>query len=87
LVVVADDSRSLIGATEMTDADNAVVSETAAIAEIATSQVALDITLLSQRTQRDIEGVMAKMLGSRVGRLDTLLSRKSEESRRTKVGR
>jgi HTH-type transcriptional regulator, sugar sensing transcriptional regulator len=77
LVVVADDRRSLIGATEMTDADNAVVSETLAIAEIVTSQIALDITLLSQRTQRDIEGVMAKMLGSRVGRLDTLLSRPS----------
>jgi sugar-specific transcriptional regulator TrmB len=77
LVVVADDKRSLIGATEMADTDNAVVSETPAIAEIATSQVALDITLLSQRTQRDIEGVMAKMLGPRVGRLDTLLSKGS----------
>lgn len=73
LVVVADDHRSLIGATEMADTDNAVVSETPAIAEIATSQVALDITLLAQRTQRNVEGVMAKMLGSRVGRLDTLL--------------
>jgi sugar-specific transcriptional regulator TrmB len=73
LVVVADDQRSLIGATEVTDTDNAVVSETLAIAEIATSQVALDITLLSQRTHRDIEGVMARMLGPRVGRLDTLL--------------
>src|SRR6185437_4870245 len=49
LVVVADDRRSLIGATEMAEGDNAVVSETPAIAEIATSQVALDITLLSQR--------------------------------------
>jgi sugar-specific transcriptional regulator TrmB len=73
LVVVADDRRSLIGATEMTDADNAVISETPAIAEIAVSQVALDITLLSQRMQRDIGDVMAKMLGERVGRLDTLL--------------
>lgn len=78
LVVVADDHRSLIGATEMNDADNAVVSETVAIAEIATSQIALDITLLSQRTRRDVEGVMAKMLGSRVGRLDTLLPRGGE---------
>jgi HTH-type transcriptional regulator, sugar sensing transcriptional regulator len=82
LVVVADDHRSLIGATERSDADNAVVSETPAIAEIATSQVALDITLLSQRAERDIEGVMAKMLGSRVGRLDTLLSGKEEPGRR-----
>ena len=81
LVVVADDRRSLIGATEMADTDNAVVSETPAIAEIATNQVALDITLLSQRTQRDIEGVMAKMLGARVGRLDTLLSRKDADPR------
>jgi len=81
LVVVADDRRSLIGATEMADTDNAVVSETSAIAEIATSQVALDITLLSQRTQRDVEGVMAKMLGPRVGRLDTLLSKKDGDLR------
>jgi sugar-specific transcriptional regulator TrmB len=89
LVVVSDDRRSLIGATEMADTDNAVVSETPAIAEIATSQVALDITLLSQRTQRDIEGVMARMLGPRVGRLDTLLSKKEGDARnsRLKAGR
>ena len=50
LVVVADDVRTLIGADRAgTQSDNAVVSETKAIAEIATSQVALDITLLSQR--------------------------------------
>ena len=51
----------------MQPTDNAVVSETNAIAEIATSQVALDITLLSQRQKRDVQGVMAKMLGHRVG--------------------
>ena len=77
LTVVADDKKSLIGATEMNDADAGVVSETTAIAEIATSQIALDITLLSQRTNRDVEGVMAKMLGPRVGRLDTLLSKQA----------
>jgi sugar-specific transcriptional regulator TrmB len=91
LVVVADDKRSLIGATESTDADTAVISETSAIAEIATSQIALDITLLSQRTGRDVEGVMAKMLGPRVGRLDTLLSKKdgdpSARVRGLKAGR
>jgi sugar-specific transcriptional regulator TrmB len=78
LVVVADDKRSLVGATELGDLDAAVVSETMAIAEIVTSQVALDITLLTQRQGRDIEGVMAKMLGQRVGRLDTLLSTKRD---------
>lgn len=81
LVVVADDKRSLVGATEMSDLDAAVVSETTAIAEIVTSQVALDITLLSQRVGRDVEGVMAKMLGARVGRLDTLLSKRDGERR------
>jgi sugar-specific transcriptional regulator TrmB len=73
LIVVADDVRTLIGATEKKADDHAVLSETPAIAEVATSQVALDITLLSQRQKRDVESVMAKMLGPRVGRLDTLL--------------
>jgi sugar-specific transcriptional regulator TrmB len=79
LVVVADDRRTLIGATETYESDQAVVSETVAIAEIVTSQVALDITLLTQRQGRDVEGVMAKMLGARVGRLDTLLSKRDGE--------
>ncbi len=87
LVVIADDRRTLIGATENGDGDAAVVSETTAIAEIATSQVALDITLLSQRTGRDVEGVMARMLGARVGRLDTLLSRQEGERRRARAER
>jgi sugar-specific transcriptional regulator TrmB len=73
LIVVADDVRTLICATEMTDKDDAVISETPAIAEVATSQVALDITLLTQRSGRDLSEVMAKMLGDRVGRLDSLL--------------
>lgn len=77
LVVVADDTRTLIGAAELTDDANAVISETTAIAEIATNQVSLDITLLSQRQGRDVEDVMAKMLGARVGRLDSLLEKQS----------
>jgi hypothetical protein len=74
IIVVADDRVTLIGAAEMADTDMGVVSETAAIAEVATSQIALDITLLAQRTKRDVRSVMAKMLGDRVGRLDSLLS-------------
>jgi HTH-type transcriptional regulator, sugar sensing transcriptional regulator len=76
LIVVADDRRTLISATEGTDQDDGVVSETPAIAEVATSQVALDITLLAQRQKRDVQHVMARMLGHRVGRLDTLLAAK-----------
>jgi sugar-specific transcriptional regulator TrmB len=75
LTVVADDSRTLIASTEKSEHDHAVISETVSLAEVATSQIALDITLLSQRTHQDIEKVMARMLGERVGRLDTLLSR------------
>jgi sugar-specific transcriptional regulator TrmB len=77
LVVVADDHRTLIAATEQLDSDSAVVSETSAIAEIAASQVALDITLLAQRRKQDVQAVMAKMLGHRVGRLDTLLAQRA----------
>src|SRR5439155_14857869 len=73
LVVVADDLRTLVGATEQATTDQAVVSATPAIAELATSQVALDVTLLAQRQGLDVEKVMAKMLRGRVGKLDTLL--------------
>jgi sugar-specific transcriptional regulator TrmB len=74
LVMVADDRRSLIGATEQSPGDTAVVSETPAIAELATGQIALDITLLAQRHRHDVTDVMAQLLGDRVGRLDTLLA-------------
>lgn len=78
IVIVADDQRTLIGATEGNDGDNAVISETAAIAEIATSQIALDLTLLAQRTKHDTDALMARILGDRVGRLDELLAKKPE---------
>ena len=74
LVVVADDRRVLIGATEQRAEDTAVLSEAAAIAEFAVGQVALDITLLAQRFHHDVSQVMARILGDRVGRLDQLLS-------------
>jgi sugar-specific transcriptional regulator TrmB len=87
LIVVADDARTLIAATEKTDKDDGVVSETPAIAEVATSQVALDITLLAQRQRRDVQHVMARMLGHRVGRLDTLLGVKSSGATRARAAR
>jgi len=73
LVMVADDRRTIIAAAEQSASDVAVMSETPAIAELAVGQVALDITLLAQRCGHDVTAVMAKMLGDRVGRLDTLL--------------
>ena len=87
LIVVADDARTLIAATEGTDKDDGVVSETPAIAEVATSQVALDITLLAQRQKRDVQHVMARMLGHRVGRLDTLLAAKPSGATRARSTR
>lgn len=73
LIVVADDRRTLIASTEQNDHDHGVLSETGPVAEVATSQMALDITLLSQRTHQDVRKVMEKMLGDRVGRLDSLM--------------
>lgn len=73
-VLVVDDQKTLIGATEGDDADNAVISETAAIAEITTSQIALDLTLLAQRAREDTSDLMATILGDRVGRLDELFA-------------
>ncbi len=87
LIVVADDARTLIAATEATDKDAGVVSETPAIAEVATSQVALDITLLAQRQKRDVQHVMARMLGHRVGRLDTLLAAAKGAAPRARAAR
>jgi HTH-type transcriptional regulator, sugar sensing transcriptional regulator len=87
LIVVADDVRTLIAATESSDKDDGVVSETPAIAEVATSQVALDITLLAQRQRRDVQHVMARMLGHRVGRLDSLLGPKSSSTTRARLAR
>lgn len=81
LVVVADDARTLVGGTEQGVHDGAVVSATAAITELATSQIALDITLLAQRLEQDVEPVMARMLGNRVGNLDALLRRKNARKR------
>ena len=82
LIVVADDRTTLIGATEQRDGDAAVVSDTAAIAEVATSQIALDITLLAQRQGIDLDGVMAKLLGERVGELDRLLPGAPEKAKK-----
>jgi hypothetical protein len=87
LIVVADDARTLIAATEGTDQDDGVVSETPAIAEVATSQVALDITLLAQRQKRDVQHVMARILEDRVGRLDTLLGGKPSGATRSRPAR
>lgn len=74
LVVVADDRRSLLASTNQDADDRAIIGETKAIAEIAVSQVSLDMTLLAMRYGADVGAVMAKLLGDRVGRMDSLLA-------------
>jgi len=74
LVLVADERQTLLAATEGSRDDTAMLSEAAAIAEFATGQIALDVTLLAQRHDHDVSEVMAKVLGDRVGRLDELLA-------------
>jgi sugar-specific transcriptional regulator TrmB len=77
LLLVADDRRSVLASTEGTAGDRAVVSHTTAIAEVAVLQVALDITLLAQRQGRDVSPILARILGDRVGRLDTITPRRA----------
>jgi HTH-type transcriptional regulator, sugar sensing transcriptional regulator len=84
LIVVADDHTTLIGATEQHDTDTAVVSDTPAIAEVATSQIALDVTLLAQRRGVAVDKVMAKLLGDRVGELDRLLADEPRPKRKAR---
>ncbi len=82
LIVVADDRTTLIGATEKRETDTAVVAHTPAIAEVATSQIALDITLLAQRRGETVEKVMAKLLGENVGELDRLMNGREKKKDR-----
>ena len=87
LLLVADDRRSVLASTEGTAEDRAVVSHTTAIAEVAVLQVALDITLLAQRQGRDVSPILARILGDRVGRLDTITPRRATIEVGRSVGR
>ena len=78
LVLVVDDRRTLIGSTERSASDNAVITQTSAIAELATSQITLDITLLAQRHHHDLGDVLSEILGDRIGSLDPLLKQGTE---------
>jgi sugar-specific transcriptional regulator TrmB len=78
LVLVVDDHKTLIGSTEGSPSDTGVISEASAIAELATSQITLDITLLSQRHGFDPGDVLSEILGDRIGSLDSLLEQGAE---------
>jgi sugar-specific transcriptional regulator TrmB len=76
LILVVDHNRTLMGGAEPGDKSEAVVTGHPAITEVALNNIALDITLLSQRKKLDATESMIEMLGDRLGSLDPLVSKK-----------
>jgi sugar-specific transcriptional regulator TrmB len=76
LILVVDHARTLMGGTEPTEKSEAVATGHPAITEVALNNIALDITLLSQRRKVDVTEPMIEMLGDRLGSLDPLVAKK-----------
>jgi sugar-specific transcriptional regulator TrmB len=76
LILIADHTRTLMGGTEPSEKSEAVVTGHPAITEVALNNIALDITLLSQRRKIDVTESMIEMLGDRLGSLDPLVAKK-----------
>jgi sugar-specific transcriptional regulator TrmB len=81
LILVVDHARTLMGGTEPSESSEAVITGHPAIIEVALNNIALDITLLSQRKKIDATESMVEMLGDRLGSLDPLVAKKSGPSR------
>jgi predicted transcriptional regulator len=77
LILVVDHQRTLMGGAEL-DASAAVVTGHPAITEVALNNIALDITLLSQRKKMDSTDSMVEMLGDRLGSLDPLVAKQKK---------
>jgi predicted transcriptional regulator len=78
LILVVDHTRTLMGGAEVELAD-AVVTGHPAITEVALNNIALDITLLSQRKKLDVAESMVEMLGERLGSLDPLVAKAAKK--------
>lgn len=74
MILVVDHTRALMGGAEP-DKSEAVVTGHPAIIEVALNNIALDITLLSQRKKVDATESMVDMLGERLGSLDPLVAK------------
>jgi HTH-type transcriptional regulator, sugar sensing transcriptional regulator len=74
VILVVDHARTLMGGCEP-DKSEAVVTGHPAITEVALNNIALDITLLSQRKKVDATESMIEMLGDRLGSLDPLVAK------------
>ncbi|MGZ3406888.1 MAG: TrmB family transcriptional regulator [Polyangia bacterium] len=75
MILVVDHARTLMGGAEPEDDSDAVVTGHPAINEVALNNIALDITLLSQRRKVDSSDSMVEMLGERLGSLDPLVAK------------
>jgi sugar-specific transcriptional regulator TrmB len=75
VILVVDHARTLMGGAEPDDDSDAVVTGHPAINEVALNNIALDITLLSQRRKVDSTESMVDMLGDRLGSLDPLVAK------------
>jgi sugar-specific transcriptional regulator TrmB len=74
IILIVDHARTLMGGVE-SDKSEAVVTGHPAITEVALNNIALDITLLSQRKKLDATESMVDMLGERLGSLDPLVAK------------
>jgi sugar-specific transcriptional regulator TrmB len=61
VIMVSDHQRALIGGAERTEDNRAVVTEEAALVEMAISNLVMDITLFGQRTGSDTSEVVSKL--------------------------
>lgn len=75
MILVVDHARTLMGGSEPDEDSGAVVTGHPAITEVALNNIALDITLLSQRKKMDSTESMVEMLGDRLGSLDPLVAK------------
>ncbi len=78
IILVVDHKRALMGEAEPNAVSKAVVTGHPAIIEVALNNIALDITLLSQRRNVDATDSMVEMLGDRLGSLDPLVTQANQ---------
>jgi sugar-specific transcriptional regulator TrmB len=77
MILVVDHARTLMGSAEP-EKSEAVVTGHPAIIEVALNNIALDITLLTQRKRVDATEAMVDMLGERLGSLDPLVAKQAK---------
>ena len=72
LILLADESRLIVGSADDTQANRSVVTEEKAIVEIATANLVLDVTLFGQRRELDTAAIVGR-LTSHIAPVDDLI--------------